>query len=284
MTSLTRAQSRAVKSAFAAGGLDTARFRYWAKPGPPTPLRRFRSPDSVLTVAVTSAGRSRITVERECRQWAAEQGIPVPTVRAAAEDDSWFVADYITAGDPRGSRYVIEGLRVADLISRCTAPHLTAAPANWRGSRRTLPSRVTRQTRGGLSLPRLRRARAAAHSLPDRTLTHGDYYRRNVLADSPSVQVVDWEFIGDAPRFTDHLRLWSTLLDPADRRTAWTAITAPLDGEQRQHVAVLGEYLVLRLLGENLAAPTRQRDAVDLNHARAMVRQWPDYLSQLLDR
>lgn len=274
-----------MERAFGDSGLPPDRFEYWEKPGPPTPLRSFRSADRVFTVALSAAGRDRLLVEQQCRRWATDHDIPVPAVRAAAADGTWLVADHITVGPPQGSPYVVEALRIADRISSCPLPRLTRSAAVWRGPRRTLPARLIRQTRGGLSLPRLRRARAAARDLTDRAPAHGDYYRRNVLADrAGGVSVVDWEFIGSAPRFTDHLRLWSTLRDDADRKTAWAVITADLDEPRRHHVAVLGEYLVLRLLGENLAAPDHQRDPADLAHARLMVSEWPDYRGTLVSR
>lgn len=282
MTSLTPAEQLMADAAFAQSGRDAADFVFWPKPGPPTPLRSFRSSDEVLTIAVTHSGRDRLTVEREAREWAQRCGIPVPTVRAAAPDDRWMVADYVTAGTPEGSRYVLAALDVADEIASQTAPTLTRPAAEWKGSRRTLVNRLLRQARGGLSLRDLRDAKADLTTLTDMTVAHGDLYRRNVLADpTGGVRIIDWEFVGAAPRFTDHVRLWSTLRQPQDREMAWDRITAGLAAADRRHLAVVVRYLVLRLLGENLAAPPDQRDADDLAHARLMVAQLPRQLAEL---
>ena len=62
---------------------------------------------------------------------------------------------------------------------------------------------------------------------------------------------------------------------------AWDRITAGLAAADRRHLAVVVRYLVLRLLGENLAAPPDQRDADDLAHARLMVAQLPRQLAEL---
>lgn len=272
----------AVDAAFEAAGLGRATFEFWPKPGPPTPLRSFRSQESVFTVAIAAAGRDQILLETSCRDWAVRQGIGVPRVRRSDAGGGWMLADYVTVSEPEGSPYVSAALDIADRISAGPPPLLPRPASEWSGNRRDALRRSIRVAVGGLPPLRYRRARAAAAALEDRCLNHGDFYRRNVLhAGSGEVLVVDWEFIGPAPRFTDHLRLWSTLRRPQDRDEAWQRITTGLSRGRRQHVAVLAEYLVLRLLGENLAAPSEERNPDDLAHARSLVRALPAHLTEL---
>ena len=265
-----------VDAAFRAAAVDRADFTYSPKPGPPTPLRSFFSDDLVLTVAVSDDGRRMNLVEAACRSWAAAHGIGVPTVQASAPDGAWLLAEAVAAQAPEGAGYVNAGLDAADLIAALDPPTLDAPPSGWRGdgSRIDLIVRLGRSLLGRLPVHRFVAARRAAAGLTDLTTSHGDLYRRNVLARSATeVAVIDWEFVGPAPRFTDHVRLWSTLRRAEDRELAWARITTGLDAGQREHLAVLTEWMTLRLLAENLAAPRSQRNKADLAHARRVGKE-----------
>ena len=261
-----------VAPAFDQAGLDPTAFAYAAKPGPPTGLRTFLGEDTVLTVAVDDEGRRQNLVEVTCRAWVAPHGVGCPVVLAAAPDGTWIHAERVRAGRPEGPGYVHAALDAADRVAALEPPALPVAPSRWRPSRSARVLSAARGTLGGLDVPRFLRARRAAVGLTEQTTSHGDFYRRNVLhVPDTGVSVVDWEFVGRAPRWTDHVRLWSTLRRPEDRREAWARIGDAAGPDGRAHLEALAGWLCLRLLAENLAAPRRQRDGDDLAHARTLV-------------
>lgn len=262
----------AVASAFDQAGLDPGAFGYAAKPGPPTGLRTYLGPDAVLTVAVDDEGRRQNLVEHACRRWAAPHGVPCPTVLAASPTGEWLHAQRVRAERPEGPGYVHAALDAADAIAALEPPALSVAPSRWRPARSARLVSAARGALGGLDVPRFLRSRRAAAGLTDETTCHGDFYRRNVLhAPGDGVSVVDWEFVGRAPRWTDHVRFWSTLRRAEDRREAWARISGAAGPEGEAHLAALTSWLCHRLLAENLAAPRRQRDPEDLAHARVVV-------------
>jgi Phosphotransferase enzyme family len=239
-------------------------------------LRSYFSQELVLTVAASADGHRLNLVEAACRRWADEHGIAVPRVRSCAPDGAWLLAEAVTPQSPEGAGYVRAALDIADRVAALPPPGLDVPASGWRGDggRVDLLVRLARSSLGRLPLHRFVSARRAAAGLTDLTTSHGDFYRRNVLARSATdVAIIDWEFVGPAPRFTDHVRLWSTLRRPADRASAWTRITAGLEPAQAGHLATLTEWMTLRLLAENLAAPRSQRDAADLAHARLVVKE-----------
>lgn len=271
-----------VRAAVRAAGADPDALPEAVKPGPPRPVRRWVDDTLVVDVAASEAGRRLVRLEVEGRRWAEAAGVPVPTVHAAAPDGSWLVGARAPGVSCRGAEAVGAALEAADRIAACAAPLPAEPPSTWRADRRTLAVRVARSVVGGLPLLRFRAARAEAAALADRGPGHGDLYRRNVLAAGPDVRVIDWEFLGDHPRWTDHVRLWSTLTDPADRATALGRIEASVPTAQHPHLAVLVRHLTLRLLAENLASPQRQRNEDDLGHARGMVSEGEDLALRLL--
>jgi Phosphotransferase enzyme family len=227
----------------------------------------------VFTIAVDAEGRRRNLIEHACRVWAAERGIPCPAVLDVAASGSWLLAERVSARPAEGLSYVHAALDTADLISAQQAPSLPMFASQWRGSRRSMAARVLRGLGGGLDLGGFVRTRRAAAALTDRTTAHGDFYRRNVLSCAEDgVSIIDWEFIGDAPRWTDHLRLWSTLRCPEDRAAAWQRIrNVAVSAAKVEHLRVLIAWLSHRLLAENLAAPAAERNKSDLRHARHIV-------------
>lgn len=268
-----------VAVAFREAGGDPQGFSFVPKQGPPTPLRTYMSESSVLTVAVDDQGRRLLALELAWRRWAERTEVPTPTVRGASPSASWLLADRVVPATPAGCDYVHAGLDVADRISSSSVPTLPVLPSSWRASRRGLPIRALRSVAGGLDVRDFRAARSAAADLDDKTCSHGDFYRRNVLNTQHGVSVVDWEFAGWAPRYTDHLRFWSTLRDERDRDEAWQRISDQA-ADRVQHLRVLAAWMSIRLLAENLAAPVRYRDSDDLAHARTMAQEGRQLLRQ----
>ena len=101
-------------------------------------------------------------------------------------------------------------------------------------------------------------------------MAHGDFYPGNVLgAADGRVLVVDWEYVGHAPRHTDLARLWSVLPAVDDREQVLAELLRDADATGGRRVGALLLWHALRLWGENLSAPRRDRNAITLAHARA---------------
>lgn len=261
----------AIARAFQETGIDPGRMAAVAKPGPPSPIQRFQGMGLALAVAIEPEGQRQNLLEAAGRHWASAQGVPVPCVVAADPDGRWLLAQLVPVIPPGGEPYVRQALAAADAVAAADPPNLPVAPSRWRAERPNAAGRAARLLAGGLRPDTFLLARRAAGELPASITCHGDLYRRNVLCTAgPQVYVVDWEFLGPGAEFTDHLRFWSTLLDPADRTIAWSATVDRAGEAKRGDLLVLARWLVIRLLAENLDAPTRQRNRADLRHARAM--------------
>lgn len=236
-----------------------------------------------MTTGTGVEGKRLIAIEVQARRWATGIGLPTPKVLDHAPDYSWMIATWQETRDPVGSDYVRGALRIADTIMAADLPALSVAASEWSGDSANKWQRIYWLTSAGLPLLAWLRARRMAGRLTDFRTAHGDYYRRNVLATSTEapkgfpptggVSIVDWEFLGAAPAFTDHLRLWSTLREPSDRALALDLIFADASRESWKHLCILAEWLGLRLLAENLSAPKNQRNAKDLAHARIVARE-----------
>jgi hypothetical protein len=269
-------------TAFREAGLDPAAFSLIPKPGPPTPLRTHVSDESVLTVALDSEGRRQNLLEHICRRWAVRQGVRCPQVIGASPTGQWIHATRVVLQPPQGSTYVHGALDAADRIAAAEPPELPVAATRWRASGAARIAPALRGVLGGLDLRRFLQARRAAAVLEDLTTCHGDFYRRNVLFGTGDlVYVVDWEFVGRAPRWTDHLRIWSTLRCAEDRAEAWSRIVSDLPPGGVEHVRSLSAWLSHRLLAENLAAPVKQRNPDDLAHARRLVVETQTLIAEL---
>lgn len=270
-----------VRVAVRDAGHDPEALVETAKPGPLRPVRRWAGTGLVVDVARAEEGRRLIALEVAGRRWAAVAGVDVPPVLAVGPRDAWMVSVRAPGVSCRGAEAVRAGLAAADLVAGCSAPLPDVPATTWTGDRRTLVARVLRSAAGGLPIRRFLDARAGAARLRDLAPGHGDLYRRNVLADGPRVSVIDWEFLAEHPRWTDHVRLWSTLTDPADRSVAVAHLDAAVPPSEHPHLATLVRHLTLRLLAENLAAPRSRRSSDDLAHARRMVAEGEELARRL---
>lgn len=254
-------------------GLDPDRLILVRPASPAHPLARYRGDGVVVEVAAGEAGRRRLRVEAAGRAWADKHGIPTVPVLQAEPDGAWLVSTWIDAYAAEGPDYVRQAIEVAERITAAPEPPSVERDASsWRAPRRTVVSRALRNISGGVPLRLWLAARRQARSVPHpRAVAHGDFYPRNVLWAQSAVHVVDWEYVGWAPRHTDLLRLWSILRRRDDRQLVISSVLADADDEERARVGSLLLWLSLRLLGENLSAARADRDAADLAHARAMV-------------
>ncbi|MGH3383389.1 MAG: phosphotransferase family protein [Nocardioidaceae bacterium] len=237
------------------------------------PLRRYRDGGLVVEVAADAEGRRRLRVEASSRAWASAHDIPTPTVQAADPDGRWLVAEWVDPTDSSGQEYVSRSIEVAGRIAVVGAPPAVGPDAStWRAPRRSTLTRAVRNVVGGVP-PRLflaARRQVAALDHP-REVAHGDFYPHNVIGSASGVQVVDWEYVGWAPRHTDLIRMWSVLRSRSDRDQLMVALLDGADPTERRRVGALLLWHSLRLLGENLSAPRRGRDPGNTEHARAMV-------------
>jgi hypothetical protein len=254
-------------------GLDPGRLVLVRPSSPAHPLTRYRCDGVVVEVAVGEAGRRRLRVEASGRAWADKHGIPTVPVLDTEPDGAWLLSAWVDPCAAEGPDYVRGAIEVADRIAATPEPpDVELDASSWRAPRRTVVTRAVRNITGGVPLRLWLAARRQARSVPHpRAVAHGDFYPRNVLWARSGIHVVDWEYVGWAPRHTDLLRLWSILRRRDDRDRVISSVLADADDQERARVGSLLLWLSLRLLGENLSAARANRNAADLAHARAMV-------------
>jgi hypothetical protein len=252
--------------------------------GPPKALATYRTGHLVLMVPANVVGRQMNLLETAGRYWATQHSIATPELLAVDPSGDWLLGKWVEAVDPTGPTYVTKALRIADQIMESPTWQPPLAPSTWSASSKGRVGRVRRMITAGINLRRWLAARETAQNLPDRAMSHNDYYFRNVLrTPSDSVVVVDWEFAGLAPRFTDHLRMWSTLKNPEDREIALEIILAGRSKQELEHIGVLGRWLTYRLFAENLAVPRRLQNPPDLEHARRGVQRGDELFNRTTD-
>lgn len=279
MSALVRSRRRgqpsaALLEAVATIGANPDCLRRERKPGPPRPVERWRCADLVLEDALTSDGSRLLQLEVAGRHWARSIGIPAPDVVHHDPKGGVLVSRWLTARSCRGKEPTLAALAVADQICGSELPPSSPEPSTWRGKRLTSVPRVARLVLGAMPVHHYLKQREAYNSLHNRAAAHGDYYRRNVLLHgSGDLSIVDWEHLSLYPRWTDHVRLWSTLTESTDRQLVLEHLNENVPSWDQRHLSVVMKYLTCRLLGENLAAPNRYRNADDLAHARRMIEE-----------
>jgi hypothetical protein len=239
----------------------------------PRPVRRLVGAGLVVDLARDGVGRHHNAQEAFGRRWATDHGLPTATLHAVGAGHSWLLGEYLVAGQPTGPDYVAQALEIADRLALLPAPTGGPAPTLWRAPRRTLAIRMARLVAAGLPVRTWYTARAMALALPPAVTAHGDYYFRNVLWTGPTrgVRLVDWEYLGRAPRHADALRLWSCLKDPDDRNLLVETLLRNAPQPEHRQIGLQAHWLGLRLFAENLSAPRSHRNTADARHARLMV-------------
>ncbi|TQS45502.1 phosphotransferase [Cryptosporangium phraense] len=240
--------------------------------GPQRPLRRFLGAGLVLEVATGESGRLRLARELWGRGWARQVGVPTVPVLDAGEDGSWLIAEWWKPSPPSGEDFLDEALTAALRIAGSPPPEPGPPQALWVSDRRAAPIRLARGVIGGVPTRPWLAARRAAAALPTVPVAHGDFYHRNALwcPERGGLHVVDWEYLGPGPRHGDLVRLWTLLPSRSDRDALLTRILALAPEAEHREIGVLALYLALRLLGENVKGPRRDRHRADIDHARAI--------------
>lgn len=237
-------------------------------------LRRWRTEGLIIDVATSEDGCRRLRLEAGGRTWAEHNGVATPRLLDADPDGGWIVGPWVDARPSGGSSYVAACVATAALIaSRPELPSVAADATSWRAAPHVRALRIARTLAGGVPPHLWLAARHQVESIEHpMEIAHGDFYPANLLRSAADeVLVVDWEYVGRAPRHTDLVRLWSVLHDPEDRARVLEVLLHDADTAERRRVGALVLWQALHLWGENLSAARRHRDAVTLSHARAVV-------------
>jgi len=260
----------AALAALRSRSVDVSALREQGRSGRGAVIRVWWAGTAAVVVARDKRGCRVNQSEVAGRHWAAGVGVGVPEIWAHADDGAWLVGEWLSAEAPTGTEYVRAALTGADLIMGAELPRGSSVSVqSWRGSRRGRALRALRVMAAGLDPREFVGARNEATVLPADFPAHGDFYFRNVLNVSTGIRVVDWEFAGPAPAFTDHLRFWSTLKAEEDRLTALELILEGRSRVERAHIGTLGRWLAFRLFAENVSAPRRLQNPADRAHATA---------------
>lgn len=248
------------------------------------PVPAESSSDVLVVRAEGPQGRRRNLLEVYGRQWAAEQGVPVPRVIDHDPDGAWLVGERIHPGLPAGSEYLELAFEAARRIEEGAEPHPPLAPTTWRNpNRRRTVMRAAKLARGGVSPSVFIRARKAAAELPREVPSHCDFHIGNVLLPGPSsphsgdaAVVIDFEYLCMGPRYADVIRLITTLVSHDDAVDAFEMLAQRSSRAEWHSIAIQLRWLGLRPLAE-LLATTQRSDHSKIVHARErwiLARQW----------
>lgn len=261
-----------LRAVLADHGIGATALRVRGTTGLRRPITRLGAGAVVVELADSPAGRVRLRRELWGRAWAAAVGLATPAVHAADPDGAWLVGEWIEPGFPGGPAFLDRAVEAAERIRRAPPPPLGPPASVWRSPATAAPGRTARAVAARMPLRLWWAARAAARALPRTPVAHGDFYHRNVLwqPDRDRVSLVDWEYLGPGPRHGDLLRLWTILPRRDDRDAVLDRLLVAAPAAEHREIATLGLYLALRLWGENVKTPRRDRDAADLAHARSI--------------
>lgn len=236
------------------------------------PVSRLTGSGLVVDLALDDRGRRLNLLEVHGRTWARARGLPTPDVLAHDGAGRWLLARQLDIQPASGHDYVHAASALAARIAGSSPPRGGPPPTSWRAPRRTIVLRAARMRAAGMSLTSFRAVRRAASALPTGPVAHNDYTYRNVLhLAAGGLCLVDWEYLGPAPRYTDELRLWTTLRREDDRQLLMELLLRRADKGQRSHIGLLSLWLSLRLRAENVAAPRPDRDPADAAHAAEVL-------------
>ncbi len=229
----------------------------------------------VAYLGANEQSRARIRSERLRLAWAAAADVPVPAVRAQADDDAWLLVQRVPDDEVYGPAYVDAAAAAATALRTAGDPPPDAGLARSRRARRSdLVPRLARAALSPLRIAEFRALRAEVAALPeDRFVTsHGDFHLGNVLSDTGRrVSVVDFEFLGRGHPADDLMSLWVDLVDPADRqrllRLACDTVDVP-----RAEVLLFAHWLAVRHLAELVTGvPLLRRDRPEVRVAVTRV-------------
>lgn len=233
---------------------------------------RLRGGGVVVDIAPEGDGRRRLELEVTGRRWARNGGVLTPSVLAVAPDHAWMIGRAVENLVRGGPAFVAAALHAADAIARLPAEPAPVGTTSWRAPRHSLPLRVGRLARYGVSPATFWSTRRAAARLAprDEVPVHGDFQCNNVLFDASAgeLAVVDWEFRGRGRRYTDATRLLATLLDPEDATYGLERLLEEAPPRHRARIAVELRWQALRVYCAEATQPRHLRDEVQLGTLR----------------
>lgn len=233
--------------------------------------------DDVIVVRAEDADdQRRNRLEVYGRRWAAEQGVPVPRIIDHKPDGSLLVSEHVRSRPAEGTEYIEAALDIAARITAASPPKLPEATTSWRNpNRRATVQRGLELLVAGISPATFLHARRAAADLPPDSPSHRDFHVHNVLltearpgVEDPIISVIDFEYLGFAPRHADAIRLITTVGSHVD---AAHGLDLLLRGTARHGwpaFAVQLRWLGLRQLAELVTAD----DVPATERARAQER------------
>jgi len=245
--------------------------------GRSAPIRRLRCDTGtgsglLIELAASEAGSRQLRNEASGRRWAAAAGVRTPAVVGHDPAGGWLVGE-AAAPAVRDVAYVDAVLEQAELIgAAAVAPPPSHDTRSWESSPLTRVARASLVAAGGLSVPLFLRSRRAYHALAFDRPVHGDFYYLNVLRDPRGrATVVDWEYLGWGPRFSDALRMWASLPERHLRDHLVDRLLEQCSTPRaRAQLGVVARWMVVRQIGENLSS-LRHRSRESLAHARSML-------------
>ncbi|QWC83772.1 aminoglycoside phosphotransferase family protein [Nocardioidaceae bacterium] len=227
-------------------------------------------PDLLVELAVRRAGNRSLRNEVAGRRWAATAGVNTPRVLAHDTAGEWMVGEAATPVEPDPA-YVDTVVAQARLIAAAPAPPPGEDSRSWQAPPVARLLNAGLATTHGLPVPLFLRAREAYRSLPHDQPVHGDFYYLNVPVDAAGrPAVVDWEFRGQGPEFSDVLRMWVSLPERSLRDQLLESLLGSASAEQRGRIGVVARWMAVRQLAENLTFVVRTSQ-VSLDHAREVL-------------
>jgi len=244
------------------------------------------SDDVIVVRAASTEERRRNRLEVYGRRWAAAQGVPVPRVLDHSPDGGLLVSEHVCARPAEGAEYIEAALDVGARIAAGSPPRLPEATTSWRNpNRRATAQRALKLLAAGISPATFVQARRAASELPSDTPSHRDFHVHNVLLtdvrsvhDAPPVSVIDFEYLGFAPRHADAIRLITTVGSPVDAEHGVDLLLRRTPRPEWPALAVQLHWLGLRQFAELVTAddePASERDRARKrwHQARRWVRE-----------
>ena len=253
-------------------------------PGPGETYWIGRTSRHHVYLAVDAADRRRLELEAARLRWAADHGVPVPTVAAADPEHRWLATDLVPDDPQGGTAYVDAAVAAAEVLARAPAPPPGAdAASDVSTPATTRIRRALRMLRHGVDPLAFVRLRGAVAALPDDVVTHGDFHTDNVLFDAANgrVHVTDLELLATGPAGADLCTLWCGLDDPADRRHLATQLVRDRDPNARHRLGQLLRFAALSRLADEATADHPDRDRIRgarerLRDAERTARAWAE--------
>lgn len=219
--------------------------------------------DVIVERAEHADARRRNRLEVYGRQWAAQQGVPVPRIIDYDADGSWLVSERAHFRPAAGPEYIEAALESAERIAAGSHPRPPGIATGWRNPRRWASVlRGLKLSASGVSPYSFLAARRAASALPTVVPSHGDFHVHNVLDIEPEPEtrdtaatVIDFEYLQLGSQHADAVRLLSTVESHADAAYGIDLLVSRAPRREWPTIAVQLRWLGLRQWAEVITGP-----------------------------